>query len=112
MVVGELLHSMRVGSPERDSECQLDSGCSQGQIARKFRKCFSPNFVFVEIFKHKDKILKYTKSSEVEVYEYLNEILKRIHFVSEEIISKDNRQRTYELCVDIDEKDIPIIHRV
>ena len=78
-------------------------------LLNKDYQFFSPNFVFVEIFKHKEKILKYTKSSEVEVYEYLNEILKKIHFVNEEIISKENRQRAYELCVDIDKEDIPMI---
>ncbi len=43
---------------------------------------YSPNFVFVEIFKHKEKIMRFTKAPEVTVYEYLHGILKRINFVN------------------------------
>ena len=33
-------------------------------------KFYTPNFLVVEIFKHKEKILKKSKASEDEVYEY------------------------------------------
>ena len=42
----------------------------------------APNFLFVEIFKHKDKIFKNSKGSEDETYEFLNIILQRIHFIN------------------------------
>jgi len=72
-------------------------------------KFYSPNFVFLEIFKHKEKILKHTKTSEVEVYEYLIAVLQRIHFINEEIVSVENRSAAYELCKDVDKNDTPFV---
>jgi predicted nucleic acid-binding protein len=72
-------------------------------------KFYSPNFVFLEIFKHKEKILKHTKTSEAEVFEYLISILRKIHFMNEEIISIDNRMIAYELCKDVDRNDTPFV---
>jgi predicted nucleic acid-binding protein len=51
---------------------------------------YSPNFVFLEIFKHKEKILKCTKESEEEVYGFMGKMLKRINFVKEDVISAEN----------------------
>lgn len=51
---------------------------------------YSPNFVFLEIFRHKEKILKCTKEPEDEVYGFLGKILRRINFVNEELISSVN----------------------
>ncbi len=70
---------------------------------------YAPNFVVVEIFRHKERILKYAKSDESDVYEYLNSILKKINFVNEEIISMENRLEALRLCADIDQKDIPFV---
>lgn len=70
---------------------------------------YSPNFLIVEIFKHKEKILEKANSPEDEVYEFLNNVLKRIQFVNEEIITKESAKKGYELCKDIDEKDTPFV---
>ncbi len=42
---------------------------------------YSPNFVFLEVFKHKEKLLRCTKESEEEVYGFMGRIFKRINFV-------------------------------
>jgi predicted nucleic acid-binding protein len=70
---------------------------------------YSPNFVFLEIFKHKEKILKCTKESEEEVYGFLGKILKKITFVKEEIVSAENYEKANELCREIDENDTPFL---
>jgi len=70
---------------------------------------YSPNYVFLEIFKHKEKILQYTKETEEEVYGFIGKILKRIHFVNEDLISEENYLRAYTLCKEIDENDTPFI---
>lgn len=70
---------------------------------------YTPNFVVVEIFKHKERIFKYAKSDESDVYEYLNSILKKLNFVNEEIISIENRQEAFRLCADVDQDDIPFV---
>ena len=44
---------------------------------------YSSKYIIVEIFKHKERIVKGTKTAdESEVYEYLNEILQRIRFIN------------------------------
>ncbi|MDZ7318429.1 MAG: putative toxin-antitoxin system toxin component, PIN family [candidate division KSB1 bacterium] len=70
---------------------------------------YSPNFVVAEIFKHKERILKYSKSEESDVYEFLNSILKKINFVNEDFISIENWQEAFRLCSDIDQKDTPFV---
>jgi predicted nucleic acid-binding protein len=70
---------------------------------------YAPNFVFLEIFKHKEKILKCTKESEEEVYGFLGRILKRIGFVKEEVVSVENYEKANILCREIDENDAPFV---
>lgn len=63
----------------------------------------------VEIFKHKERILGGSRASENEVYEILYKLLRKINFVSEEIISIGNFIEAYKLCRNIDEKDTPFV---
>lgn len=78
-------------------------------LNRDAYKFYTPNFLIVEIFKHKEKILSRTKGNEEEVYELLSLILHKITFVNEEIISTGNFIEAYRLCRDIDEKDTPFV---
>lgn len=68
-------------------------------------KFYTPNFLVVEIFKHKEKILNKSKASEDEIYEFLNQLLRKVQFVSEENLSLGNIIQAYKLCNEIDEKD-------
>lgn len=86
-----------------------ESAGQRKTLFNKEYKFYPPNFVFLEIFKHKEKILKHTKTDEAGVYEYLVSILQKIHFVNEEIISVENSMFAYDLCKDIDEKDTPFV---
>lgn len=70
---------------------------------------YAPKFLLVEIFKHKEKILKNNLQLEDEFYEYLNILLNRISFVNEDFISIGNYMEAYRLCKDIDEKDVPFV---
>ena len=70
---------------------------------------YSPNFVFLEIFKHKAKILKCTKESELEVYSFMGNMLKRINFVKEEVVSAENYEKANILCRETDENDTPFV---
>jgi predicted nucleic acid-binding protein len=70
---------------------------------------YSPNFVFLEIFKHKEKILKCTKESEEEVYGFMGKMLKRINFVKEDVVSAENYKKANALCREIDENDTPFV---
>lgn len=66
---------------------------------------YSPNYLFVELFRYKSKIEAQGKLSEEQLYLYLNLMLEKINFVQLEMISLENKQTAYEPCKDIDEKD-------
>ena len=57
---------------------------------------YSCNFVFVELFKHKEKLLKLTNNKEG-ILTSLEVILKRITLIKEETISLFSRKRAYKL---------------
>ena len=82
---------------------------TRDMLLRKDYTFLTPNFLFAEIFKYKEKILLRSPATEVEVYEYLTLLLRRIHFVNEELVSLANRIQAYRLCNDIDEKDTPFL---
>jgi predicted nucleic acid-binding protein len=61
------------------------------------------------VVRHKEKIVRYAKANEEEVFEILHKVLKVIQFYNESFISTDNYRIAYELCKDIDKKDIPFV---
>ncbi len=73
---------------------------------------YAPNYLFVELFRYKDKMMKYTKLLEEEMYEYLNILTEKIHFIQVDFISTENRQIAYDLCKDKDIKDIGLPHLI
>ena len=68
-----------------------------------------PRFLFVELFKHKQRIMAATELSEDELLDALNAMLARVHFVDEAIIPIGTWLEARRLCHDIDEKDAPFI---
>jgi len=64
-------------------------------------KFIIPKFLFVEIFKYKEKIVKYSKLNDDEVLEILYDILKNITIVDEMLISNISYKKAYELVKDI-----------
>jgi len=70
---------------------------------------YSCNFLFVEIFKHKDKISAISKLSEDEILTQLGNIVSKIHFINEDTIPQEIFKRAYSLCKDTDENDTPFI---
>ena len=70
---------------------------------------YSCNFLFVEIFKHKEKILSVSKLSEEELLTALEMLTRRINFVREEFIPKEIFNQAFNLCKDVDEKDTPFV---
>jgi predicted nucleic acid-binding protein len=70
---------------------------------------YAPKFLIVEVFKHKEKILKNNQQLEDEFYEYLNILLNRITFINEDFVSIGNYLEAYRLCKEINEKDVPFV---
>jgi len=70
---------------------------------------YAPNFLIAEIYKHKTRIISFSKLSESEFYLYFNGIIERINFVPIDFIGIESRQKAYDLCKNIDLSDIPFI---
>ena len=70
---------------------------------------YAPNYLAVEIFKHKERILSKGKLEDDEVYELMQALFDKIHFVNEMLVSTENVIYAYRLCKDVDEKDIPFV---
>ena len=76
----------------------------------KDKHFFAPNFLFAEIFKHKEKLMQKTQATEEQVYEFLENILQVVHFVNDELIDTENLIEAHKLCNDIDPKDMILWH--
>jgi predicted nucleic acid-binding protein len=70
---------------------------------------YSPNFVMVEMFKHKERLLKRSELPETEMYELLHTILEKVRFINEYTITKRNKLKAYRMCQGVDENDTPIV---
>ncbi len=88
---------------------------SQGRVAdvlmnpmNDFEK-YSCYFMQVEIFKHKQRILRYSKLEESELLEVVYLTLKKLSLVNENQISSENWQIADELTKDVDSKDIAFV---
>ena len=69
------------------------------------KKFFSCKFAIVELFKLKEKIMKYSQLSEEDVLTTFYSLIKAIEFYNEDLISTSSLRSAYELCSNIDEKD-------
>lgn len=61
----------------------------------------------VELFKHKEKLVKLSKLSETEVVRLFYLLLQRLTVYREVLIAPEVRRQAYTLCADIDEADTP-----
>lgn len=60
-------------------------------------------------FSSTKRVIKNSKTSEEETYEFLFKIINKITFINEENISTGNFIEAYRLCKDVDEKDTPFV---
>ena len=73
------------------------------------QRFYSPRFVMVEIFKHKQRIAAATELSEDELLECLSAHLSRIVFIDEGVIPIGTWMEGRRLCADVDPKDAPFV---
>lgn len=66
-------------------------------------------FAIVELFKYKERLLKYTELEEDEFLEAYYSVLKRVSFYDEQTMSVESIQKANDLCKDVDEKDAPFV---
>ncbi|ETR68493.1 MAG: nucleotide-binding protein, PIN domain protein [Candidatus Magnetoglobus multicellularis str. Araruama] len=68
-------------------------------------KIFVPDFAFLELEKYKQRILKKTKLSELDLQIFVLRLFNNITVIPNLLISKRSLHRGYEVCKEIDEKD-------
>lgn len=61
--------------------------------------------VLVELFKHKDKIVRLSRLTDDELVKFYHILLRKINFYKEDLIQVENLRFAYELCEDIDVND-------
>ena len=70
---------------------------------------YAPNFMVVELFKHRERLRKKSKLSEEEFIELLNQFMRGLKFFNESFISTRNFIFAHQLCRDVDPKDTPFV---
>lgn len=70
---------------------------------------YTPRFMFVEIFKYKERIVRQSKMSEEEVLEMLYRLILNLRFFDETHISTRNFLRAFQLVKDTDRNDLVFV---
>lgn len=70
---------------------------------------YTPKFLIVELFKHKERLAKAMGESDEKLLEYLNTFIGCVHFVDESAIPIGTWLEGYRLCRDVDRKDTPYV---
>ena len=70
---------------------------------------FAPRFLFVELFKHKERLATAARVSEAEILEALHTLVSRLEFVNEANLPVGTWMEAHRLCREIDEKDTPYV---
>lgn len=64
-------------------------------------------YCIVELFKNKEKILKFSQMTEIEIIEAYYTILRKVNLFKEDLMTSEIVNQAYNLCKDIDENDTP-----
>ncbi|WP_022854168.1 PIN domain-containing protein [Thermodesulfatator atlanticus] len=70
---------------------------------------YAPPHLFLELFKHKDRLLKFTNLKENELLELLLAIFERIEVISYRRIPKDYRAKWFKKLEKCDPADFPFV---
>lgn len=90
-----------LASSRGDLRSRLDSGGDFRFIA--------PRFLFVELFKHKDRLLRAMGKSEDELLEALHALVASLDFADEAAIPVGTWMEAHRLCAPTDPKDTPYV---
>jgi predicted nucleic acid-binding protein len=69
----------------------------------------TPRFIFVELFKHKERLALAAKLTEAELLESLYTLVTRMEFVNESNIPVGTWVEAHRLCKGVDLKDSPYV---
>ena len=99
IVDSNIVYSALLKSPNRFCDTILLSG----------DEFYTPKFMFVEIFKYKERIVRQSHLSEEEVLEMLYRLILQLRFFDEALISTRNFVRAFQLVKDTDRKDLVFV---
>lgn len=69
----------------------------------------APKYVFVELFKHKERIAAASALSEADLLGVLHNLLEHVHFFDEDAIRIGCWAEAWRLSRDVDEKDVAYV---
>lgn len=69
----------------------------------------APRFLFVELFKHRARLLEATKLPQENVLEALNELIESLQFIDAAAIPMGTWMHARRLCDGVDLKDTPFV---
>ena len=69
----------------------------------------APRFLFVELFKHKERIVRASRLPEAEIIESLQALVARVEFHNESLIPIGDWMEAWRLCSPTDENDTAYI---
>ena len=69
----------------------------------------APRFLFVELFKHKDRLLRAMRKPEAELLEALHALVSSLQFTDEAAIPIGTWLEAHRLCDPTDPKDTPYV---
>ncbi len=99
VVDSNIIFSALLKSPNR----YCDTICLSGD------EFYTPKFMFVEIFKYKERIVRQSKMPEEEVLEMLYRLILNLRFFDETLISTRNFLRAFQLVKDTDRNDLVFV---
>lgn len=70
---------------------------------------FACYFLYIELFKHKEKIVRLSSLAEADLLDVLYRLIRKITFINETVIPDEIRLEAYHLTADIDPKDAPFV---
>ncbi len=76
-------------------------------LLRTDQRCFICEQVLVELFKHKEKIIKASRLPEDDILRWYHILLRRLTVYKEDLIAPEHRAAAYALCQNIDPSDTP-----
>jgi predicted nucleic acid-binding protein len=78
-------------------------------VGEQSLRFFCPRFFFVELLKHKEKIVQASELAEDELLQVLHSLLAKIRFVEEGSIPIGVWMKARRLCESVDLKDTPFV---
>jgi len=82
---------------------------AQAHRAGRPSQLFSPRFLFIELFKHKERLSRASGLPDTDLLEGLYAVVSQLEFVSEANIPMGTWLGAYRLCKEIDKDDTPYV---